>query len=101
MLNTSPVEGGSLTPYDAETVNRIIEMTGPALETLEGANEWNLSNRNGSNPDWGAELKAHQAALFDAVNASQNPALPVTCPPLGNSYPPKDTIPRLSAYCDW
>jgi hypothetical protein len=99
MLNTG--SGTSLPPIDAETVNRINEMTGPALETLEGANEWNLTNRDGSNPDWGAELTAHQADLFNAVNASQNPDMPVTCPALGNPYPPTNQIPILSAYCDW
>jgi hypothetical protein len=101
MLNTGAGEG-SLPPIDVEKVNQINEMTGPALETLEGANEWNGTNRNGSNPDWGAELAAHQADLFDAVNASQNPDMPVTCPSIWNNpYPPMDEIPILSDYCDW
>lgn len=50
------------------------------VESLEGANEWNLTGRS----NWAAELRSHQQALWTAAKA--NPVtrgLPVLAPALG------------------
>ncbi len=51
-----------------------------SVESLEGANEWNLSGR----PDWVAELRRHQTELYGAAKAEPaTAALPVLAPSMG------------------
>lgn len=72
-------------PDSWDTPQRLVDTLATSLptgvvESVEGANEWNL--RGGL--DWVAELRAHQAALYAAVKA--NPVtrdLPVLAPSLG------------------
>ena len=65
-----------------ENLVRTIRDNVPAgvLESLEGANEWNLKGREG----WVAELRAHQEALHEAAKADPATAdLPILAPSLG------------------
>jgi hypothetical protein len=68
-----------------------------AVESLEGANEWNLQGR----PNWAAELRGHQQAVWRAAKA--NPAtakLPVLAPALGlkKDYSALGNITGYSSY---
>ncbi len=64
----------------AALVRAVAALPPGTVDSLEGANEWNLSGR----PDWVAELRAHQAALWAAAKADPaTAALPVLAPALG------------------
>ncbi len=83
------------TPLDL--VNTIASaIPNDVVESVEGANEWDLSGRSG----WATELRNHQQALYQAVKG--NPAtadLPVLAPALGG----RDTFAAagdLSAWSD-
>lgn len=72
-------------PASWDTPQRLVqtlatELPTGVVESLEGANEWNLSGR----PDWVAELRQHQRELWEAAKAE--PAtrdLPILAPSLG------------------
>jgi hypothetical protein len=79
-------------------VNTLVkEMPSGVVESVEGANEWNLKDR----PNWVSELRAHQKRLYTAVKS--NPVtrdLPVLAPALGmrKGY---TELGDLSAYSDF
>jgi hypothetical protein len=100
MLYFNPDNTG-LDTIDAAKMNYILSKMGPALELIEGPNEYNATNADGVNPDWGAELEAYQAGLYNAVQASKNPDMPVACPPLQRPYPPIEEVPVLEGICDY
>lgn len=65
----------------AQLVNIVASKVPGATATLEGANEWNLKRR----PNWVAELRAHQTALWKAAKANPTTArMPVLSPSLGS-----------------
>ncbi len=64
----------------AQLVTAVATQLPDVADSLEGANEWNLTGRT----NWAAELRAHQTEVFKRANA--NPAtakLPVLGPALG------------------
>jgi hypothetical protein len=73
------------------------ELPSGVVESLEGANEWNLTGR----PNWAAELRGHQIALWRAAKANPGTAgLPVLAPALGKREGFAE-LGDLSAYADY
>lgn len=98
-LNASPKLGG-LGTLERSDVESISEMSGPALEALEGPNEYNATNHEGKNPGWVQELTIYQRDLYVSVKNNPSTAgIPVLAPPLKKPYP--RVKPDLSAYVDY
>lgn len=72
-LIVDPREQG-LQTIDAEKVDRIHELSGESLATLEGPNELDIAEEGG---DWPQEMRAYQQDLFAGVNDSSAPDTPV------------------------
>lgn len=74
-------------PNDWDTPENLVqtlatELRPGVVESIEGANEWNISRFRG--PDWVGELRRHQRALYAAAKAEPATAhLPVLAPALG------------------
>ncbi|MGB3681943.1 MAG: hypothetical protein WA990_05600 [Rubrobacteraceae bacterium] len=85
-----------LRTVDSAKIAKIASMVGPSLNSLEGPNEYNLSD----NANWAADLTAYQKNLYNAVKSnSSTKNKPVVGPSLGRPYP--DKKPDLSAYADY
>jgi len=85
-------------------VNNVLAASGNSVENFEGTNEPN----NGSNPNWKQDTIDYQRNLFNSVNASSNPSIPVLNAPMKRPYEKKadgsvdfSAYPNLSAYSDW
>ncbi|MDQ4077632.1 MAG: hypothetical protein M3220_15470 [Chloroflexota bacterium] len=89
------------TMINAAKVNELVAEVGPGLEAVEGANEHNGTNLDGSNPDWGEELRQYHTMQYNAVQNSNHPDLPVACPSILRPYPDISEIPQLTGLCDW
>jgi hypothetical protein len=81
--------------------DQIVSNAGCAVEMFEGPNEYN----NGRIGDgvWDEELEAWQRDIFNNVNASSHPEIPVLSAPLGkgdNNIPPPEEMPELGPYSD-
>jgi hypothetical protein len=89
----------SMAPVTVTKINDINQRMGDALDFWEGINEHNASGAG-----WQQELIDSQKQLFDAVNASNKPGVPVACPPLqrhSGTYPPIEEVPQLTGLCDY
>ena len=75
---------GALNTITPEKINQMLTLGGGAIGAWEGPNEYNNTNKNGNNPDWATELFQYQKELFAAVNASQQPGIPVLVPSLNH-----------------
>ena len=71
-LIVDPREQG-LSTIDAEKINRIEELSGDSLATLEGPNELDIAGAG----DWPEEMRGYQEDLFEAVNDSSAAEIPV------------------------
>ncbi|HET9867871.1 MAG TPA: hypothetical protein VFQ06_11305 [Nitrospira sp.] len=81
--------------------NTIVSQAGCAAEMFEGPNEYN----NGRIGDgvWDEELEDWQCDIFNNLNNSNNPNIPVLSAPLGkgdNNIPPPEEMPELGACSD-
>jgi hypothetical protein len=68
------VDPRAITPLTADKLTHIAELGGPALESLEGPNEYDISG----NKDWARDLRAYQADLYNlskAENATRHLAI--------------------------
>ena len=77
-------------------IREIADNCAGAVESIEGANEWNLKNR----PQWAAELRTAQARLFRSVRSMPAmSAVPVLAPSLGRRTGHKE-LGDLHDVCD-
>jgi hypothetical protein len=87
----------NLRSLDARKIDRIAEMAGPALESFEGPNEYDVSG----DTNWVAVLRSYQRSMYEAVksNASTR-GIPVIGPSLtsGRAYA---AVGDLSAYVNY
>ena len=94
----------NVNPPNSEKINQMLALGGGAIEAWEGPNEWNNTNKGGNNPDWATELFQFQQQLFAAVNASQQPNIPVLCPSINAIVDgvkvDLSKVPDMGAYCD-
>ena len=94
----------NMNPPTSQKINQMLALGGGAIAAWEGPNEYNNTNKNGNNPDWATELFQYQKELFAAVNASQQPNIPVLCPSLNHRvdgvYVKFSDVPDMGAYCD-
>jgi hypothetical protein len=56
----------NLRSLDARKIDRIAEMAGPALESFEGPNEYDVSG----DTNWAAVLRSYQRSLYEAVKGN-------------------------------
>ena len=73
------VDPRAITPLTGDKLAHIAELGGPALESLEGPNEYD----NSGNKDWAKDLRAYQRQLYElakAENATKH--LPILGPSL-------------------
>ncbi len=85
------VPDGDATPEDY--VRTVADLPGGAVESVEGVNEWDQSER----PDWPEELLDWQRRLYAAVKATpETEDLPVLAPALAD----REDIPALGAAGD-
>lgn len=81
---------------DEAEIARIAQMAGPALESLEGPNEYNKSGDS----DWAENLTSYQKDLYEAVkNNPSTREVPLLSPAIAKPYP--ERLPDLSAYADY
>jgi hypothetical protein len=59
------VDPRAITPLTRDKLAEIAELGGPALESLEGPNEYDISG----NKDWPKDLRAYQTDLYDLAKA--------------------------------
>jgi hypothetical protein len=59
------IDPRAITPLTADKLAHIGELGGPALESLEGPNEYDISG----NKDWAKDLRTYQAELYDLAKA--------------------------------
>jgi hypothetical protein len=89
------------TPPSASQFNQLVSQAGCAVEAFEGPNEYNNTNKNGTNPDWNVELENYQRTAFNNLNASSHASLPLLASPLSvetGGYP--DEPLELGPYSD-
>jgi hypothetical protein len=76
------VVGTPLSGEVAEIHNLVATTLAGCIESVEGANEWNLSGRT----SWASELLAHQRELWDTFRGdSRTAGLPILAPALGKT----------------
>jgi hypothetical protein len=94
----------NMNPPTSQKINQMLALGGGAIAAWEGPNEWNNTNKGGNNPDWATELFQFQQQLFAAVNASQQPGIPVLCPSINAIVDgvkvDLSKVPDMGAYCD-
>jgi hypothetical protein len=113
IVNEGDIDTASHTNMTAD-VNDWLTEGGGYIEAWEGPNEYNNNHQTCVNGQatWGAELFNYQEALWDAVNASNEPNVRVLTPSLGRTggsdcadqgtgnYPLFSEIPDMSSISD-
>ena len=98
------IRSETLNPITPQKIDQMLTFGGAAIEGWEGPNEYNNTNKGGNNPDWATELARFQQDLFAAVNASQQPDIPVLCPSINHkvdgAYVKFSDVSDMGAYCD-
>ncbi len=96
-LTMRPVEGQTdLTRI--EQWDRFLAYAGPALENVEGLNEWDLKGRNAN---WATQTRTFQQALYAKVKGdSRTRNMPVFGPSMGNPNNASQ-VGNLSAWMDF
>jgi hypothetical protein len=90
-----------VSPATSAQFEQMVSQGGCAVEGFEGPNEYNLTNLDGSNPDWNTELESYQRTMFKNLNASTVANLPLLAAPLGKDagdYSPEPV--ELGPYSD-
>lgn len=97
-IRANLVMGDPSRPTDPSTLVQVIKTQFPRglVDSVEGANEWNLSG----DPNWAVNDRAYQATLWSAVKGdSATASIPVLAPALGRRMGYSE-LGDLSAYSD-